>query len=214
MYKKPKGMYWDFPTQKWKKVSTANKALKIAKQNKKQLRGVVEHRGALNSLVTTPFNATPIVKYIAPEGDGFVTLCKSVQVKGTIKQDPVSTVVDDYRIDLVLDREPNKTEITPLLFYGDATPDIGHFKNIIYNKRFKVLRTYTSGFDEANQGRSIDAINWYVRLNLVIESATLNSFVNTSVIKNAVYLIYWTSSTTNQPIPRISMRMICKDSNA
>lgn len=195
-----------------RKKSKAEQALAKARKNERKLSTAVEVVQATAVTSTDAFNSTPRVDLITLSGDGLKTMIKSVQVKGTIKQDLASTAADDWRVDLVLDREPNGTEVTPLLFYGTATPTIGAFKNIIYKKRFKILRTESGIFNENTVVGHI--INWYVRLNLIAETKTVNSWTQSNMTKNALYLIYWTTAGANQPVPAFQSRAICQDSNA
>ncbi len=195
-----------------KPKSKVDQALSIAKQNKKKLSAVSEIISSGTGTAVTVFSSTPIIKFIDTGGEGFKTLVKSVQVRGSIKQDPASTVVDDYRLDLVLDREPAGTVITPLLYLGSATPNIGEFKNHLYKRRYKILRSHTGGFDEAAEGRSIDFIDWYVKLNLIAETKSEGSYSQSNIQKNALYLVYWTKSAANQPVPSISYKINYLDS--
>ncbi len=197
-----------------KPKSKVNQALSIAKSNKKKLSSAIEFVQATAVTSTDAFNATPIVDLITGAGDGLKTMLKSAQVKGTVKRNASSALIDDWRIDLVLDREPNGTEITPLELYGTATPTIGAFKNIIFKRRFKILRTEMGHFDEGGTGNGGHEINWYIRLNLMAETKTTNSWSQANIQKNAIYLVYWTTASANQPIPALQSRLICQDSNA
>ncbi len=191
--------------------SKLDQAFSMAKRNKKLLASSVEVQAGTNVTSTDAFNATPIVDHIPATGSGLKTRMTSIQVKGTIKRNVSSALIDDWRVDLVLDRHPEGTEVTPLLVYGDATPVIGAFKNIIFKRRFKILRTMFGSFDEGGEGSGASIINWYVKLNLMAESSTANSFIQANIQKNAVYLIYWTTATANQPIPALFSRCICMD---
>lgn len=197
-----------------KPKSKVDQALSIAKSNKKKLSTVVEHSQAGTVTSTDVFNATPVVDLIPATGDGLKTRITSASVKGTIKRNVDSNLIDDWRVDLVLDRMPEGTEVTPLVLYGSATPPIGAFKNILYKERFKILRSEMGTFDESGNGKAGHIINWYVRLNLIAKSNTANSFTQAAIQNNAIYLIYWTTATANQPIPVFQSRLICADPHA
>lgn len=197
-----------------KKMSYAKKALNMAKANKKMLSvgAEVTSNGSVHS--TTAFNATPIVTLIQGEGNGTRTKLTSVQLKGTVKQD-VSTTGDiqDYRVDLVLDRMPISGEnATPAMIYGSATPQIGELKNLLYKKRFKLLRTHIGVFPEGTAGNATGhVLDWYVKLNLVQNTSAVGNWTNSDIQNNAILLVYWTTSTSNQPIPSLKTRLNCRD---
>ncbi len=195
-----------------KPKSKLDQALSIAKSNKKRLRSAMEVATSASVTSTDAFSSTPVVDYIPASGEDLKTRMTSVMVKGTIKRNASSALIDDWRVDFVLDREPNGTEITPLLYLGTATPVIGELRNLTYKERFKILRSEFGSFDEGGNGVGSHAINWYVRLNLMAETKTVNSWTQTNIIKNAVYLVYWTTASANQPIPVLESRVICLDS--
>ncbi len=207
-----------FQGKKWltslygKPKSKVDKALSIANRNKKRLSSVVETVSGGPDLESDAFNATPVVALLDLAGDGLKTRITSAQVRGTIKQNLTSVVTDDYRVDLVLDREPNGTIFSPLLCYGSATPPIGAYKALNYKKRYKILRSQFGSFNET--GTTHADINWYVKLNLLAETKTVNSWTQANLIKNAIYLVYWTTASANQPIPALNVRAVCMDSNA
>ncbi len=196
---------------KGKKQSKLDQAFNTSKANKKKLSVAIETQSSGIVTATDVFNATPIVDFIAPAGSGFKTKLSSVQVKGTIKRDVASALIDDWRVDLVLDREPKGIEVTPLLVYGTATPTIAEYKNFNLKQRFKLLRSVSGLFGEGGTGVSGMIINWYVNLNLIAETGTENSFAQNAMTKNAIYLIYWTSAAANQPIPALKVRIMSID---
>lgn len=196
-----------------RKVTTASKALSLATKLKTQMKTVGEQVRGTVKTSTDPFNSTPVVDLIEATGDGLRTRITSVQVQGTIKSNLTSALSDDYRIDLVLDRQPKGVKVTPLEVYGNATPAIGALKNLTYKERFKILKSKTGVFNKACMTVGIP-LNWYVKTNLISESATANSFTQANVQTNAIYLIYWTTAAANQPIPNLTSVLNCYDSNA
>ncbi len=193
-----------------KPKSKVDQALSIAKSNKKKLSTVAEMQLTATVNAETAFNATPIIKYVLPVGEGLKTLMTSVQCRGIIKRNVASDSIDDYRLDLVLDREPAGTEVTPLLVYGTANPELGDFKNINLLRRFKILRTMIGAFGESGNGVSHRVINWFVKLNLIAECKSAG-FSQANISKNAIYLIYWTTSGANQPTIKCQIRVHCRD---
>ncbi len=188
-----------------KKTSVGQQALNLAKRNKRKLAAAVEVVNGDNTTATDVFNATPIVDYIGQLNGiaDFKARIRSVRVKGTIKRDVASALIDDWRVDLVLDRLPDGAEVTPLELYGDATPAIGAFKNPNFKSRFRILRSEFGAFDESGNGNASHMIDWYVKLNIMSETIATGSWAIASVLKNAIFLVYWTTATANQPIPAL-----------
>ncbi len=193
-----------------KPKSKVDQALSIAKSNKKKLSTVAEMQLTVTENAETAFNATPIVKYLLPAGSDLKTMMTSVQLRGIIKRNVASDAIDDYRFDLVLDREPAGTAVTPLLVYGSASPELGDFKNINLLRRFKILRTMIGAFGESGNGVSHKVIEWFVKLNLIAECKSAG-FSQANITKNALYLIYWTTSGANQPTIKCQTRIHCRD---
>ncbi len=173
---------------------------------KKKIASATEINVGAQAQLNVTMSATPQYVYIVPIGTGMKTKLKSVRVRGHIKQDPTSTLVDAYRIDLVLDRSPAKTEITALLYLGSAGPYYGHFQNKKQLSRYKILRTKMGVFDKGVEGRSIDTLDWYVPLNLIAESDTDGGYAQGNIVKNAIYIVYWSDSAANFPITRFNYR--------
>ncbi len=194
-----------------KKKSEGAQALALARRNTKKLKTVAEVIQATQETLSIALNATPIVQFFTPAGTGFKTRYTSVQVRGTVKRDVASALIDDWRLDLVLDREPNNLLPTALLMYKTATPRIGNFKNELLKRRFKVLRSASGVFGESGNGLAGEYIDWYVKLNLIAETDNENTFNDTDMIKNSIVLVLWTTATANQPLVDILGRLTCMD---
>lgn len=209
MFKKKwaKGQYYDVGRGKWRKAAKVDQALRIAKSNKKKINDTGIIKQGTITLSGSLCNATPVIEFIPAAGSGYKTALKSVAVKGTI----TGTHGNNYRVDLVLDRDPQGVEVTPLLVYGSATPNIYVYKNVLYKSRFKILR---SKFGVHDTGRGLsEVVDWYVKLNLTCETTTIDSWTNAHIKKNALYLIYWTTATSNQTSPSLACRSICLDTD-
>lgn len=197
-----------------KPKSKVDQALSLAKSNKKKLGSIATIVSDIPFVLVTAFNATPIVTLISAAGDGERTRITSAVVKGTIKRDVASLLIDDWRVDLVLDREPQGTALTPLLYLATATPGIGEIRNLIFKERFKILRTESGVFGESGNGVSGHVINWYVKLSLIARTKTANNWGQAEIQNNALYLVYWTTATANQPVPAFHRRLNCMDTDA
>jgi len=194
---------------KRKKRSKLDKAYANSERNKKVLYDCLEVQMATASTISTALDTTPALTYLAPAGTGLKTRLTSVQLRGTIKKNVSSTANDGYRIDIVVDRHPDKSVLTSLLYYGTDTPKIGQYKNFNLKKRYKVLRTYAGvlGVDD-QQGLYIDT---YIKLNLINETAIANTWTNLNQMRNAVYVIYYTDVSNNHPIIELQARLVCID---
>ncbi len=194
-----------------KKKSKVDQALSIAKSNKSKLASAIEVVLGKATTAGDVFNSTPIVDYLSPLTgmNGFKAKIRSVRVKGTIKQNLASALADDWRVDLVLDRRPDGAEVTPLELYGSATPSIGDFKNHNFKSRFRILRSAFGVFE--SQGPTSATIDWYVKLNIITETVATGSWAIASVLKNAIFLVYWTTAVANQPIPRLETAVYADD---
>ncbi len=187
-----------------RKPSVAKQALSMAKRNRRNIKIISEVVQGAVTTATDVFDPTPIVDYLSNiAGNGTTAKFRSVRVKGTIKRNVASALIDDWRVDLILDRVPDGAEVTPLELYGDATPTIGAFKNALFKKRFRILRSEFGAFDESGNGNASHMIDWYVKLNLVTETVANDSWAIGSVLKNAIFLVYWTTAAANHPIPAL-----------
>ncbi len=154
-------------------------------------------------------NATPVVLHITPDaqGDGVKSRMLLFEIHGVVKQDLASAIVDDYRMDLVLDKTPNKLAQLPLNTYGSATPTTETLLNPGFFKRFRILKTwrgYLSSSEGSNTFRKFDA---KMKLRLVVETATDGDFAFNQIIRNNLSLIRWTTATAAQPTITFSSRL-------
>ncbi len=197
-----------------KPLSKVDQALRLAKSNKKKIGETIEFKSSTSTISSAALNATPTVLYLGAIGvAGFRATLKSFRIRGVFKQNLTSAIIDDYRMDLVLDRTPAKVIITPTLYLGAAAPILEEFKLFSVKGRYKILRTWKGYLNGDVGGKSFDMIDDYVRLNLVTETDTVNSLNQDEVIKNALYLVRWTTATANQPLFQGRFRLVFSDSN-
>ncbi len=199
-----------------KPLSKAEQALRLAKSNKRKINETREMGEGTSTLAAVALNATPTVRYINPGGMLGVKLpVKSFQVRGVVKQNLTSAIIDGYRMDLVLDRHPDGAAITPLLYLGTATPKLYEYKDFDRKERFKIIKTW-SGYFNSNDGvASHRRINDYFRLNYMFESSAASQESNSVAEKNALYLVFWTDASANQPTIEFKSRIVFvrEDSN-
>ncbi len=174
-------------------------ALAIAKSNRRKIKNLTEVHQGITSNMETAFNATPIVTFLIPVGEGEKTQMTHVTLKGIIKRNVASDAIDDYRLDVVLDKAPAGVKATSALVYGSATPELGDPHNNLTRGRFKILRSMIGAFGESGNGIAHRVVNWRIPIKRIVVSKTANSFVQDAIMTNAVYVFYWTTSANNQP---------------
>ncbi len=195
-----------------KPLTKAEEALKIAKGNRKAIRTQRDFKVGEEIVAQAALNATPTVRFLIQVNiEGTKVLVKSVQVKGIVKQNLTSALIDDYRVDLVMDRYPDKAAITPLLYLGSATPKVLAFKDFAEKARYRILKTWSGYLSSSEGSNSFRKINYFKSLNITKTSDTINSISQTSIIRNALYLVFWTTATANQPTFEFSYRQVLQD---
>ncbi len=196
-----------------KPVPKAEQALRMAKSNKKKLAAKLDLDFVNDNDATQALNATPTVLLIfaSMEMSGFNLTLKSFQVRGVIKQNLASAIIDDYRVDLVLDRAPAGVAITPLLYLDSATPTITAFKSFGSKGRYRILKTWSGYLSSSEGSHSFRKVNSYIRLNFKVETKAENAYTQANLIKNALYLVRWTTATANQPTVAMDMRIVYDD---
>lgn len=141
----------------------------------------------------------PQVVYIQP------AIVDSVPAKQTLLflrgaiilgQDPLSEINDLWRVDVILDRTPSGVTLNLLKCYGDTTPQITRPLNYAQSKRYKLLQSRRGVMAPNIKSHTIVPLN--VRINLIAE-ADAKDPTQASIMKNAVYLVFWTSAQINKP---------------
>ncbi len=194
-----------------KKGSKVDQALRLAKSNRKAIRREVEY--VQNDLVfaLAAMNATLLVTHIPVAGPtGNKGEIKSIQLQGLVLQILASALNDEWRVDLVLDRQPNGVLPTATEIYGSATPQIYAYRDFDKRFRFKILRSFRGVFNESVMTSSV--IDTYVKLNLITEQDS-TSFAIGNMTKNTLVLVHWTTATANQPtFEGITRQVVALDS--
>ncbi len=210
MSRRKKRIFVDTSQLHKKKTTKAQQALNLAKSNRKKIREGQDLKVNTSAPITATLNATPAVLFMsADSADGVKAKVKSIRVSGYVLQNLTSTITDDYRIDLVMDRYPDKAVITPLLYLGTATPKIAEFKNFLGKERYKIIKTWSGHFNESTTVSR--KISGYFRQNVTQVSVTNNSMGQTDIIRNAYYLVYWTTASANQPTMYLNWRLVYSD---
>lgn len=197
-YRMPKGKYWSHDRQRWEKISTAQKALKIAKKNRAVIKSESDVYIEPFTRTATAMNATPVVRELPVYGmAGYNIKMKNFYIKGIIRHNDTSVLCDSFRVDLVLDHNPSGAVPTPADVYGSATPVVTTQKKVGSQQRYKILRTW---FGTVNKySNSSYVFNDRVRLGYNVQTKLSANGQIANLTKNSLSLIYWTTATANQP---------------
>ncbi len=174
--------------------SIAKKALKLAKSN-----STIEFLSynAIAQTMTGTFS--PDVVYMQPpttdSSPGKQTL---LRLRGNIliEQNLTSAANDQWRFDIILDRAPAGAVLNITQAYGTANPRLTRPLNYDQIKRYKLLYSRKGMFNEFVKTSAVMNIN--VKLGLVAE-ANNNTPSQANIMKNAIYIVFWTNATTNKP---------------
>ncbi len=171
--------------------TTAKRALKLAKK-------------AMNDFHTIT-NLTPVTLDVIPNftqlfiaGDlGLTTEIdyRSLNLDLEIRQDLMSQLIDDYRIMVILDRQPNRTQLTATDVFGQAQPNITMQVENVNQRRLQILFDQRGAFEQSNAV----VRNMKIRRKLRFTGRSVgNSQVVTSLETNALYIMMWTTATGAQ----------------
>ncbi len=197
-YRKPRGRYWDFPRQKWRKISKVDQALRIARSNKRKIKEVQDVYINDDIRSSIAMNATPVVTEITPAGlTGYKGTMKNIYIKGIISHVDASVLQDAFRVVLIKDTKPQGAVPTPLEVFNSNTPRCGAQKKVGAQTRFKILRSWFGTVNKYSNGSFI--IDDKVPLNFVVETKTAGNFAIANMVKNALSIMYWTTASANQP---------------
>ncbi len=187
------------------KVPVAQKALRLAKRNRRELNDYNEI-GYISTTtpITGTLNDAPATLEI-PSGaeEGVKNIIKSVRVTGWIRQNFTSILNDDYRVILLLDRNPRGTLPTATDLFGVANPAINVHKGTFDFRRFKILRSMRGILKKvavaAGEVGDVALFDFYVKLNLVQLTQNAGNFGVANITKNAISLMLWTTAVANEP---------------
>ncbi len=193
--------------------SVGARALKIAKSNRRKLKSVQEGTSVDTDTGLDVLNATALVQYFPYAGISgkHEQTIVSFEVHGIVRQNLASALIDDYRIDYILDRDPEGQDITAIELYLSATPLIDVYVDFDERKRFKVLRSFRGALSSNEGSNSFRRINFKVNLNMKAWNENEGSASIGSQSRVAIYMIHWTTASANQPTYQAQSRMISHD---
>ncbi len=196
--------------------SIAAKAFRLAKKNQRTINQVVDRITVKQAEVSVSLAATPSVVALSIQdnkGNGRKAKILMLKLNIEVRQNLTSAIADNYRIDLVIDKRPTTSIATSTLIYGAASPTIGEFIEDDETNRFRLVKSWRGLLEpENNIGREI---MWQKRINLIQEVDVDGQFgTQSSIIKNQLLLIQWTTATANVPTTARNMLMLIEETPA
>lgn len=161
--------------------------------------------------ITVAFDATALVKMlnIVTPIEGNEVRMKGITMTGAVLATLASSLIDDYRIDIIMDKTPGKLLATALDIYGSATPSFRAQVLPAKRGRYKLLKTWRGHFNDV--GTQSREINWIKKFNFKSVSEVDSSLTATTIIRNGLYFIYWTTASANQPTILVEAIMSFED---
>ncbi len=206
----PSGSFKPRRRKRKPKGSLASQALALARKNRRKIRNIAENTNQDVESGALTLNATAVVTYISPlavPNEREFTLVR-LEFNAFVKQNLTSAILDDYRIDIILDRNPEGANPTALEFYLDATPDINVHLDYDERSRFKLLRSARGILSSSEGSASSKIINWRIPINMKALNENAGTVAIATQSKTAIFLVHWTTATANQPAFQFTSRMI------
>lgn len=183
-------------------LKTAKKALRLAKNNQ-----IVESTSYNDILVA--MSRAPTVRYIQPPScDGFKQTCQYIEGRLYVQADSVSSENSNWRVDLVLDRQPAGVVLDTADLYGTAQPPrITALIPLSDKERYKIVKSWSGGFNDAAGPTSRMVRRFHLRSGLKLEASAVTPS-QAEIQKNAYYLVFWTDASANTPIITYDLQMV------
>jgi len=184
--------------------STANKALRIAKSIDKRSYSSRQVGDSLNLGI----NTDPVgIRYIQP-ANGKTQVSKIVSISGKMQilSDLTTVLHDPWRVDLVLDRQPNKTTIDPTDVYNLAYGYTTALRNYDNSDRYKIVKSW--GNVLTPDVISSRTINFKISSGLMVDGSEAGLYGIADLTKNAYYLLFRSDSTADPPLFTYELEII------
>lgn len=141
--------------------------------------------------------------------EGRKILIRGINFRFDLRQNLSSTIGDDYRVMLLLDKNVENTKPTLLQLFGSATPSINiHLEEDKFS-RIKVLREWVGIFEQQTSVAKV--VNARIKMNMTMESNTTDTFTQAALMKGALYVLVWTTATSNQPTISYIVQFVYED---
>ncbi len=175
----------------------AKKALRLATSN-----SVIEFTSFLTLNSSLAVGGAPFIEYLEPPpteaAPGKQTLLK---IRGNVimERNLLSNLLDRWRFDIILDRTPSGIILNIDQAYDPAIPGKPvttipiNYKQI---KRYKLLYSRKGVFGDGVSIASVHNLNIPIKLVAEANAVIPNQ---ASIMKNAIYLVFWTDALANAP---------------
>ncbi len=191
-----------------KKQTTAS----IAKSNRRALRQMNETQfTAIAGMTNITLTTTPSVSGINFVGPivGRSYMLKGIELMGDIKANLTSQIQDKWRVDVILDRRPSGTVLSPLLAYASATPQTNVLINKDQRDRYRIIRSWRGIFNTVDFISDHRDLTLFKRFKLKVFSSDDDAVVAQANIQtNALYVVAWTEAVANTPV--LDLKVITK----
>ena len=183
-------------------LKTAKKALKIAKAGR-QMESLSYSE---DSLAMTASNAPALLYIQPPTTEGSKQTISYIEGRIFVRRNLTSAVIDTWRVDLVLDRQPAGVVLNYAdLYNSDATPRPTALMDYDAQSRYKFVKSWSGAFGP--QDNQFKMINFKVRSGLKVEADSRIPYQD-SVNKNAYYLVWFTNAATNMPLITYDIQIV------
>ncbi len=191
------------------KKSIAKQALALAKRNKRDLKQQNEIQfTAQGGMLGITLSTTPLPVLVSDTAaviEGTSYLNKGLELLGDIVANLSSTIQDNYRIDVILDRRPNGVAFSAANAYGNATPGTNALLSITERDRYKIIKSWRGTFNTVDGITDNRKISFNRKFKFKSELSASGVIATAANIKtNAIYVVAWTNSASNQPFMNIN----------
>ncbi len=189
-----------------RKETKAQEALRIARKNRKTLRNVVQVSTIKVAEVALTLSANPIVIVISPPTGfgGKKIKIKRLRMNLEVRSNLTSSLSDNYRVDLILDKFPDESTPNALVIYGDSSPGITELFKDSEFERFRLIQSW-SGVLHKVAGPVNRMIRFDKKVGYIMQSDTNASMSIADCIKNNLFICLWTTATgmKNSSVARV-----------
>lgn len=218
-FKAPKGMWFNIDTQKWEKYPVRVKRKPPVQKQINSIKRQIKKEPSVftQSELSGTLNATPVVSHLDPKAgtsngvptEGNKARLRAVRVRAWVKA--ASAVPETARIDIVLDRRPVAGTIAT---FNEIYLPVNTHNSMIHPLgfgRFKILSSFEGMVSTStNAGMLFDR---HIKLNLVLDTTTADSYTQATQNKNAILVVRWTTASASQPTYTIATKTMLIDDN-
>ncbi len=189
-----------------KRLNKIERSLRVIVEQKRS-----ESRITLQTITLNPAaNQSDQIAVLNTDATGTKIFLKTLKISGVVLHTAASTITEDWRFDVILDKRPTGASATPAIVYGDASPDITALVEFDEQHRFRILKSWRGLLNKTGGpvGRHFGGT---IKLNMMQETKVDDSFVIANLTKNHIFIIAWTTATANVPTLSFHFQLIYND---